>query len=109
MQKPSLTKCTAEVKAYIEHLENRVAILDNNADVEMYVSLNDQLSRISKQISETQFNITNKNDVAIERFIDIILKSKTISENMNYFRSKLTPEEIKKHRESAAEAHIFGQ
>lgn len=109
MQKPSLSKVPKEVITYIEFLEARLAIIDNNADVEIYVSLNKQLSNISNQIAGATFDINDKDDIAFERFLELTVKSKTVSENMAYFRNKLTPEQIKKRSDAAAEEHIFEQ
>ena len=97
------------MRAYIEYIEDRLAIIDNNADVEIYVSINTQLSNIAKQIDKAKFNINDREDIAFERFLELMVKSKTVSENMSYFRSKLTPEQIKKRSDAAAEEHIFNQ
>lgn len=109
MERPSLSKLPAEIKQYIEQLETRLAIIDNNADVEMYVAINSKLSELATEIGGLTISMlkSNKDDVLFERFLDLLVKSKAVSENMNYFRSKLTPDQIKKRTDAAAEEHIF--
>jgi len=111
MQRPNLTKCSPEIRQYLEYLENRLAIIDNNADVEMYVAINAKLSELATEIGGLKISMlkSNKDDVLFERFLDLLVKSKAVSENMNYFRNKLTPEQIKKRTDAAAEEHIFEQ
>lgn len=108
MQKPPLGKISSELKSYIDYLENRLAIIENNADVEMYIAINTQLSKLAKEINGMEIKLNTKRDEPMfERFLELVVKSKTISENMGYYRAKLKPEEIKKRSDASAENHIF--
>lgn len=88
-----------DVISYIEYLENQL----KTPYINSFLSLKSLVDRGNKQLSDTaneQIDFESKAFAAVSKFISL---QKGYYEQMDYFKSKMNPEEVKKTQVTKSE------
>lgn len=91
-----------QIKAYVEYLEGELNRYKTSGDAQLYVAINEQMIKISKNLRDITIDIeSDKSDALFDRWLKLSEKSGQISDNLEKIRKKITPEEIQEIKADA--------
>ena len=94
MERPSLQKCTPEVRQYIEQLESDLKKFNESPLVDSYLATLQFLNNIDSQIINGHIDIfDNDNKPKFEMAHRFLLEKTPYLEQLKYIRKEMSPEQ----------------